>query len=187
MDATDMKRKGLALGLTLTMLVCTSSFSADRKDESAPRPEAQTEPTGPISGLKNQDAAFSIVLEALRQIQGRIIQYDYEACITAANALSDLKTHRIVVELAKQERELRVAKLDHQIGNLNLAYDHTRRDDAHAVVVDVRPHIDTGQAAKTLMDYVFIVPTASDKDGGVKTTTVPARDYLLDRTPDPVD
>jgi hypothetical protein len=169
------------------MLVCTSSFSVDCKGNSAPRPEAQTEPTNPISELKNQDAAFSIVIEAFRQIQGRIIQYDYEACITAANALSDLKTHRIVVELAKQERELRVAKLDHQIGNLTRAYDHTRRDNAHAVAVDIPVHIDTGQAAKTLMNYVFIAPMASDKDGEVRTTTVPVGDYWLDRTPDPVD
>jgi hypothetical protein len=181
-----MKHRVLALGLTLTMLTCTPSFSADCKDEPALRPGAQTE-SGPISKLQNQDTAFSILIEAFRQIQGRIIQNDYEACITTANARCDLKTHRIVVKLAEQERELRVEKLDYQIVNLDLAYEHTRRDDAHAVAVDVPVHIDAVHAAKSLMDDVFIAPTAPDKDGKVETTTVPARDYLLGRTPDPVD
>jgi hypothetical protein len=183
-----MKHKGVALGLTLTMLVCTSSFSAECKDAPVVRPAVQIESAGPFSELQNQDTAFSILIEAFRQIQGRIIQNDYEACITAANALSDLETHRSVVELAKQERELREAKLDHQIGNLNLAYDQTRRDDAQAAVaVDVRVPSDTGHAAKTLMDDVFIAPSAPDKDGEIKTTTVPIKDYLLDKTHDPVD
>jgi hypothetical protein len=182
-----MKRKGLALGLTLTMLVCTSSFSGECENEAAPQSAAQTKADGPISELQNQDTAFSILMEAFRQIQGRIIQNDYEARITAINALRDIKMHRSIVELAKQERELRVAKLEHQIGNLNLTYDHTRRDDAHAVAVDVHVPIDTSHAAKTLMDYVFIAPVAPDQDGEIKTTTVPAKDYLLDKTPDPVD
>ncbi len=47
-------------------------------------------------------------------------------------------------------------------------------------------HIDTVHAAKTLMDDAFVAPTATDKGGKLKTTTVPARGYLLDRTPDPV-
>jgi hypothetical protein len=64
------------------------------------------------------------------------------------------------VELAKQERELRVAKLDHQIGSLDLAYDHACRDDAHAVALVVPMHINTVHAAKTLMDDVFIALTA---------------------------
>jgi len=181
-----MKHRSLALGLTLTVLVCTSSFSAECEDESAPPPAAQTEPAGSISELQNRDTAFSILIEAFRQVQGRIIQNDYEACITAANALSDLKTQRSVVELAKQERKLRVAKLGRQIGNLNQAYDLTRRDDAHGVAVDVPVPIDTNHAAKALMDDVFISPTAPDKDGEIKTTTVPARDYLLDKTHVPV-
>jgi hypothetical protein len=182
-----MRHKGPALGLTLTMFVCTSSFSAECKDAPALRPAVQINTAGPISELQNQDAAFSIVIEAFRQIQGRIIQNDYEACITAANALSDAKTRRSIVELAKQERGLRVAKLNHQIGNLSLTYEHTRRDDAHVMAVDVPVPIDTGQAAKTLMDYDFIAPTAPDKEGEIKTMAVPVRDYLLDRTPDPVD
>ncbi len=130
---------------------------------------------------------FSVLLEAFRQIQGRIIQNDYKACITAADAINDRETHCSIVELAKQERELRVAKLNHQIENLNLTYDHTRRDDARAVAVDVHLPIDSSHAAKTLMDYIFIAPTAPDKDGEVKITTVPIKDYLRDRTPDLVD
>jgi hypothetical protein len=183
-----MKNKGLALGLTLSMLVCTPSFSVESTDQTASQPTAQTKPVDPIAELRNQDSAFSLLIEAFRQIQGRIIQNDYEARIKAANALSDLKTRRYVAELAKEERDLRVEKLYHQIRNLNLTYDHTRRDDERALAVaDVPVHIDTGHAAKTLMDFVFVAPTAPDKNGEIKTTTVPAKNYLLDKMPDPVE
>jgi hypothetical protein len=184
-----MKIKGLALGLTLSMLVCTSSFSVESKDEAAPQPVARTKPADPISELRNQDSAFSLLIEAFRQIQGRIIQNDYEARIKAANALDDLKTRRRVIVLANQERELRVQKLYHQIGNLNLTYDHTRADDLRVanINVDVPVHIDTGHAARTLMDFVFIAPTAPDNNGEIKTTTVPAKNYLLDKMTDPVE
>jgi len=183
----DMKIKGLALGLTLTMLVCTPSFSAVTKYEDALQPVAQSKSANPVSELRNQDSAFSLLIEAFRQVQGRFIQNDYEARIKAANALDDLKMRRRVVVLAKQERELRVQKLYHEIGNLDLTYDHTRRDDERAAGVEVPVHIDTGHAAKTLMDYVFIAPAASDESGEIKTKTVPASNYLLDKMPEPVE
>ena len=183
-----MKLKGLALGVTLTMLGCPLSFATDTQ---IPAPPAQlvaaASSANPVSELRNQDAAFSLLMEAFRQIQGRIIQNDYEARIKAANALGDLKTRRRVVELANQERELRVAKLYHQIGNLNLTYDNTRHDDERVANVEVPVHIDTARAAKTLMDYVFIAPATDEKSGEIKTKTVPARDYLLDKLPPPVE
>ena len=182
-----MKIKGLALGLTLTMLVCTPSSSAETKDEDSLQPVAQSRFANPVSELRNQDSAFSLLIEAFRQVQGRIIQNDYEARIKAANALDDLKTRRRVVVLAKQERELRVQKLYHEIGNLNRTYDHTRRDDERAAGVEVPAHIDTAHAAKTLMDYVFIAPAANDESGEFKTKTIPAGNYLLDKMPEPVE
>jgi hypothetical protein len=183
-----MKNKGLALGLTLSMLVCTSSFSVESTDGSVSQPSTQTKSADPIAELRNQDSAFSLLIEAFRQVQGRIIQNDYEARIKAANSLSDLKTRRYVVGLAKEERNLRVEKLYHQIGNLDLTYDHTRRDDERALTVaDVPMHLDAGHAAKTLMDFVFVAPTAPDKNGEIKTTTVPAKNYLLDKMPNPVE
>jgi hypothetical protein len=183
-----MKNKGLALGLTLSMLVCTSSFSVETKDEAAPQPVARTKPADPIAELRNQDSAFALLMEAFRQIQGRIIQNDYQARLQAANALSDLKTRRYVFQLAKEEQALRVSKLYHQISDLNLTYDQTRRDDERALAVaDVPMHIDTRHAAKSLMDFVFIAPAAPDKNGEIKATAVPAKNSLLDKLPDPVE
>ena len=183
-----MKLKGLALGLTLGMLISTSTFSVESTEEAGPQLAAQTKSANPLAELRNQDSAFSLLIEAFRQIQGRIIQTDYEARIKAANALSDLKTRRYVCQLAKEERGLRVAKLYHQIGNLNLTYENTRRDDERTLAVaDVPVHIDTGHAAKTLMDFVFIAPTTPDKNGEIKTVSVPAKNYLLDKMPDPVE
>jgi hypothetical protein len=182
-----MKIKGLALGVTLAMLVCTPSFSTETKDEDLLQPVAQARSAHPVSELRNQDAAFSLLIEAFRQVQGRIIQNDYEARLKAASALDDLKTRRRVVVLARQERELRVQKLYHEIGNLSLTYDHTRQDDERAAGVEVPAQIDTAHAAKTLMDYVFIAPAANDESGEFKTKTVPAGNYLLDKMPEPVE
>ena len=177
-----MKNKGLALGITLTMLAVPLSFSANT-DEAA----TQIKATNPVSELRNQDSAFSLLIEAFRQVQGRIIQNDYEARLKAANALDDLKTRRHVVGLANQERELRLQKLYHQIGNLNSTYDNTRHDDERVANVEVPVHIDTAHAAKTLMDYAFIAPAGKDSSGEIKTTTIPAKNYLLDKMPAPVE
>src|SRR5580698_9452679 len=92
-----MRNKGLALGITLTMLAVPLSFSAST-DEVA----TQIKATNPVSELRNQDSAFSLLMEAFRMVQGRVIQTDYEHRLQAADALSDLKTRRHVVELVNQ-------------------------------------------------------------------------------------
>ena len=182
-----MKHKGLALWLTLSVLICPFSFSAETTDEPISQPVAQNSPTDAVAELRNQDSVFSILIEAFRQVQGRVIQTDYEARIKAANALDDLKLRRRVVVLANQERDLRVKKLYHQLGNLCATYDTTRHDDERVANVEVPVNIDTGHAAKTLMDYVFIAPAPNDNSGEKKTQTIPASNYLLDKLPDPVD
>ena len=98
-------------------------------DETALPQATQSKPYDLVSELRNQDSVFSILIEAFRQVQGRVIQTDYEARIKAANALDDLKTRRRVVALANQERDLRVKKLYHQLGSLCTTYDTTRHDD----------------------------------------------------------
>jgi len=171
----------------LSVLICPFSFSAETTDEAAPQPVSQNTPTDAVSELRNQDSVFSILIEAFRQVQRRVIQTDYEARIKAANALDDLKTRRRVIVLANEERDLRVKKLYHQLGNLCATYDTTRRDDERAANVEVPVNIDTTHAAKTLMDYVFIAPAVDDKSGEKRTQTIPASNYLLDKLPDPVD
>jgi hypothetical protein len=182
-----MKHKGLALWMALSLLICPFSFSAETRDGAAPQPVAQNTLADPVSELRNQDSVFSILIEAFRQVQGRVIQTDYEARIKAANALADLKTRRQVIVLANQERDLRVKKLYHQIGNLCATYDTTRHDDEHVANVEVPVNIDTAHAAKTLMDYVFIAPAPDDKSGEKKTQAIPVSNYLLDKMPAPVE
>jgi hypothetical protein len=147
----------------------------------------QKAPNGIVSELRNQDSVFSILIEAFRQVQGRVIQTDYENRIKAANALGDIKERRRVVVLANQERDLRVKKMYHQLGNLCATYDTTRHDDERVANVEVPVNIDTGHAAKTLMDYVFVAPAPSDKSGEKKVQSIPASNYLLDKMPAPVD
>jgi hypothetical protein len=182
-----MKHKGLALWLTLSVLICPFSFSAETKDEAASQSVTETTATNAVSELRNQDSVFSILIEAFRQVQGRVIQTDYEARIKAANALDDLKERRRVIDLANEERDLRVKKLYHQLGNLCATYDTTRHDDERVANVEVPVNIDTAHAAKTLMDYVFIAPGPNDKSDEIKTQAIPANSYLLDKLPDPVD
>jgi hypothetical protein len=182
-----MKHKGLALWVTLSVLICPFSFSAETKDEAAPQPVTENTPTSAVSELRNQDSVFSILIEAFRQVQGRVIQTDYEARIKAANALDDLKARRHVIDLANEERDLRVKKLYHQLSNLCATYDTTRHDDERVANVEVPVNIDTSHAAKTLMDYVFIAPAPNDKSDEIKTQTMPAGSYLLDKLPDPVN
>ena len=182
-----MKHKGLAVCLTLSVLFCPFSFSAECTDEVVSQPIAESSPSDAVSELRNQDSVFSILIEAFRQVQGRVIQTDYESRIQAANALDDLKARRRIIVLANQERDLRVKKMYHQIGNLCSTYDITRADDEQLTGVEVREKIDTTHAAKTLMDYVFIAPAESDNSGEIKTKTVPAGNYLLDKLPDPVE
>jgi hypothetical protein len=182
-----MKHKGLALWLTLSVLICPFSFSAETTEEAALPLAGQSKSSDLLSELRNQDSVFSILIEAFRQVQGRVIQTDYETRIKAANALEDLKTRRRVVVLANQERALRVKKLYHQLGNLCATYDTTRQDDKRVANVEVPVNIDTTHAAKTLMDYVFIAPAADDKSGEKKTQSIPASNYLLDTLPDPVE
>jgi len=184
--ASDMNTKGVVLGFMLSALASVPLFSAELK--ASAQPVSQTGRGDSISELRNQDEAFTLLIEAFRMIQGRIIQNDYEARIRAASALSDVRTQHEVAELAKEERDLRAEKLSRQIGNLDVAYGSARRDDERVLAVaDVPPHIDTKHAAKTLMDFVFVAPTAPDKNGDIKATTVPAKDYLLDKPPEPVE
>ena len=129
------------------------------------------------------------IQEAARILrEGGLVAFPTETVYgLAANALDDLKTRRRVIVLANEERDLRVKKLYHQIGNLCATYDTTRHDDELAAGVEVPVNIDTTHAAKTLMDYVFIAPAADDKSGEKKTQTIPASNYLLDKLPDPVE
>jgi hypothetical protein len=182
-----MKHKGLALWLTLSVLICPFSFSAETKDEAAPQSVTENTPTNAVLELRNQDSAFSLLIEAFRQVQGRVIQTDYEAHIKAANGLDGLEARRRVVALANEERDLRVKKLYHQLGNLCTTYDTTRHDDERAANVEVPVNVDTTHAAKTLMDFVFIAPAPNDKSDENKTQAIPAGSYLLDKLPDPVD
>jgi hypothetical protein len=55
-----MHDKALKLGLTLTMLVCTTSLSVESKDGAASQSTVPIKPADPILELQNQDTAFSL-------------------------------------------------------------------------------------------------------------------------------
>lgn len=161
-----MKFKGFALGYALTALFCVSTFASEITSEDSAEPKAD-----PIAELRHQDSAFSILIEAYRQLQSYLIQSDYDTRLKAAGELTDLKTRRRVTVLATQERDLRMKKLYGQLDNLTTAYDYARQRDERAAGVETPSAVDTTAAAERLKDFVVITPDAG---------AMPARTVFLD-------
>jgi hypothetical protein len=106
--------------------------------------------------LRNQDAALSLLLEALQQVQSSAIQSDYDSQIRAANSLPDAEARRTVANLADIERYLRSRKLRKQVGNLAAAYEYARKDDEREAGVAVTSAVDLATAANKLKEFHFI-------------------------------
>lgn len=176
-----MKTLGFALGITLTVLFCTPSIGADFNDEDYHQELSQSAAADPVSELRNQDAAFSLLMEAYRQVQGYMIESDYETRLQAAESLSDLKERRRVLALARQERDLRLKKLFGQLDNLHTTYRHARQLDEREAGVEVPIQVDTVAAAHALKSYVFLVADA----GRESIKAVPASLYMADVAPPP--
>jgi hypothetical protein len=178
-----MKNLGLALGLTLTLLLCLRSNGADFTDEDFSGEPQSEKRADPVSELRNRDSAFSLLIEAFRQLQSRLIQTDYEARLRAAAQLDNLKTRRQVVVLAKQERDLRLKKLYGQVATLNTTYDYSRKVDEREAHVVVPSNVDTAAAARKLKDFVVITPASAGLPDSNDGKTIPASVVLADGAP----
>ena len=180
-----MKRLGLALGLTLTLLLGAPSNGADFTDEDFGGEPQSEKRADPVSELRNRDSAFSLLIEAFRQLQARLIQSDYEARLRAAASLDNLKTRRKVVVLAKQERDLRLKKLYGQLATLNTAYDYSRDIDEREARVVVPKNVDTVAAAAKLKDFVVLTPASVGLPSSSAEKTIPASFVLAADAPTP--
>ena len=120
-------------------------------------------------GLGNQDAALSLLLEAFRQIQGSVIQSDYDSRIRAAGSLRDMEVRHTVAILADIERYLRGRKLEKQVGNLLTAYEYARKSDEREAGVTVPSGVDLETAANKLKGFRFIQGTPPVMEVSVET------------------
>ncbi len=182
-----MKNKGLALGSALAVaLICTASYAGNLNSSDEPTGSAATEQkTDPVSELRNQDGAFSILIEAYRQLQSHLIQSDYQARLEAADHLADVKVRRQVIVLARQERDLRLQKLYGQLTNMSTTYDYSRQRDEREAGVDVPSHVDTAAAAEKLKDFVVLTPAGDSRADIGSVKSIPATTVLLDTRPSP--
>jgi len=112
------------------------------------------------SELENHDSAFSLLITAFAEVQTSLIENDYQAQQQAAASIQDYQTRQDVVKLARQERELRLRKLNRQLAELSAAYVHSRQSDAQKNGDHPPAKVDIQDAQKKLNRFV-IVETAT--------------------------
>jgi len=114
----------------------------------------------PTSELQNHDSAFSLLITAFAEVQTSLIESDYHTRQQAALSIQDYQARQDVVKLARQERELRLRKLNRQLAELSAAYVHSRQSDAQKNGEHSAATVDIQDAQKKLNGFV-IVETAT--------------------------
>jgi len=121
-------------------------------------------PAGAASQFENQDAAFSLLIEAFGEVQGSLIESDYQARLAAARSSGDPAVRRHAGDLARQERDLRLGKLKRQIAEMAIAYHYSRRTDESDAGARAREQVDPAAAARKLREFVIVGVAVSDQD-----------------------
>lgn len=116
------------------------------------------QPVDPVRTLLNQDAAFSLLLEAFREVQGSMIRNDYQARLQAADRLRDPQKRQAVVWMSDLERHLRQQKLAVQVERLQTTYAYARRNDERTAGIDVPSAVNLNAAATALREFVVVAP-----------------------------
>jgi len=114
-------------------------------------PQAQA-----ASELQNHDSAFSLLIAAFAEVQTSLIENDYQARQQAAASIQDYQARQHVMNLARQERELRLRKLNRQLAELSAAYVHSRQSDAQKNGDHPPAKVDIQDAQKKLNRFVII-------------------------------
>jgi hypothetical protein len=108
--------------------------------------------------LQNRDSAFSLLITAFGEVQSSLIENDYEARLQAAQSIADYPERRRVQELAGQERDLRLKKLNRKVAELSVAYVHSRQSGPDEEVSGPVPptKLDISTAHEKLKQFVII-------------------------------
>src|SRR6266850_2413278 len=115
-------------------------------------------PVRAVTELQTRDSAFSLLIVAFGEVQTSLIESDYEARLRAASSIHDPATRSPVRELARQERELRLRKLNRQLAELSAAYVHSRQpvpdEESSGPVPPAK--VDTAAAHQTRKSFVIV-------------------------------
>jgi hypothetical protein len=147
---TTLSNLFTAIGLAATMFLCIPA-------------KAATE-------LANQDAAFSLLIEAFGEVQGGFIENDYHTRLQAAGSITDPVSRWHAFELARQERDLRLGKLKRQLTEMTVAYHYSGQSDERDSGVSGCGKINPAAAARNLRKFVFI-GAATDGETNVDPVT----------------
>lgn len=155
----------------------------------------------PICELRSQDAAFSLLVETFRQHQSYRIDTEYRERLRAATEAGREKAgfffesdteglrmlRQFIYGMAKQEAQLRMAKLETQVANLQAAYSCVRKIDEDYIGEKVAKNLDSRVAQEKLRDFVILSPGTIAKVGSAETRSVPANLVLLNSPPGPAN
>lgn len=151
-----MKSFAMILSVLLSGAILNSVRASENDTDQTP--EAYRTLPGPVSNLRNQDSAFSLLIESYRQMQTFMIEGDYDKRLRAAALVKDPKERGHIETLAAQERELRLAKLHGMLEGFGAAYDTSRRESERAAGIHVESEVDIKAANEKLRKFVPFTP-----------------------------
>jgi hypothetical protein len=151
----------------------------------------------PVCELQSQDAAFSLLLETYRQFQSYQIETDYQNRLHAADRMNGkdgslvirtssqgLQTLRSFVGvLAKEERDLRMQKLQTEVVNFHGAYGCARKVDEGEAGGAVASRVNLRTAANKLRNFVLLSSGPLAKADLRSARTISASSVLVDAAP----
>lgn len=152
-------------------LAVLATFSSNAADLNPSRPPAAV--ADPVAEVRIHDAAFALLIESFQQLQTAMIEADFQERIFAADQLTNNARRTQVLQLARQERDLRLAKLSHQLNQMLTSYTYSRRDHERAAGRDVPANVDRDKAAEQLKGLVVFVPETTPKHDFVISKIVP--------------
>ena len=146
----------MMLAVFLSGTAINSLKAAEHDTDQSPTPYKAMH--GPVSDLRNQDSAFSLLIESYRQMQTFMIEGDYDKRLRGASLVKDAKDREHIETLAAQERDLRLAKLRTTLGGFNAAYDTSRHESERNAGIQVPSEVDINAANEKLRKFVPFTP-----------------------------
>ena len=151
----------------------------------------------PVCELQSQDKAFALLLEVYRQYRSYQIESDFESRLRAALGLSEDRGSLLiasssktltalrewVLDVARQERQLRMGELSTQVLNFRTAYDCSRHLDMEEVGQIVASQVDTRAAARRLKTFQAMAVGVPNSPGSASLRIMNASTVLFDAVP----
>lgn len=153
----------------------------------------------PACELKAQDSAFNLLVESFRQHQSYQIENDYQgrlrqistvkedrASLVVRSETATMRTLRqLMFNLARQEREIRMAELETRVSNFEAAYSCVRKIDEDYVGEKVPKTSGREEARAMLKNFVAFRPGSIAGGDFARARVVPASSVLANPPAEP--